>query len=601
MAKTALFANWTWKRKLPEPFDTEEETSTTYYSKYCTTATKKATMHSSALSAILAYMEMDTAVTPGSTSACAFGTQGEKLIAEYASRTGEIHAVVFNKTNRKFTVGRFDIADPSANAKVYSMKDSGNSGTALFFTLLPLAMEDEEFKEQYDALAACRAAGYTDMEKADEAAYILSDNLYRRIENADSLGGDGIKIVIPATGNIQQITPLNLTKGTYSPSSVLFGAFQIFKPGASKAASAVIDKNLFCGKYSFSSRTFSQNEQLLIPALEDWYIIPPEVESICKHTSMTTGGTQPMRNFLLRGPAGTGKTEAAKAVAAGLGLPYLFYTCSANTEIFDLLGQMLPDTDGTAQSSHTDSFPSLEDIQMDPPSAYFKLTGEYDETVTEAAVYDKLVEVITLQAQANLDSKDSRPSGQQFRYVETPLIQAIRKGYVIEIQEPTVIANPGVLVGLNGLLDRCASVVLPTGEIVKRHPDTVVIVTTNTNYAGCRDLNQSIISRMNLVMDLDEPDTDTLASRVINITGCTDTSAVVEMAKTVAEINEHCRETMINDGSCGVRELISWVQSYMISGSILESAGYTVLSSASSDPENRAEIYSTCLEGKFAA
>lgn len=599
MAKTQLFANWSWKRKLPEPFDTEPETSTVHYSQYCNTSAKKSTLHSACLSAILAYMEMDTSITPGSVSSCAFGTQGEKMIVEYASRTGEIHAVIFNKTNGKFTAGRFDVADPSANAKVYSMKDSGNSGSALLFTLIPLAMEDREFKEQFDALAACKTAGYPDMEKADEAAYILCDNLYRRIENADNLGSDGIKIVIPTTGNVQQITPLNLTKGTYSPSSVLFGSFQIFKPGASRAASAVIDKNNFSGQYSFSRRTFSQREQLLIPALEDWYVIPPEVESICKHTNMTTTSTQPMRNFLLRGAAGTGKTEAAKAIAAGLGLPYLFYTCSANTEIFDLLGQMLPDTDGTIPFSGTDALPSLEDIQMDPPSAYYKLTGDYEETVTETEVYDKLVEVITLQAKQT--DEGSKQSGQHFRYVETPLIQAMRNGYLIEIQEPTVIANPGVLVGLNGLLDRCASVVLPTGEIVKRHPDTVVVVTTNTNYAGCRDLNQSIISRMNLVMDLEEPDTDTLVSRVVNITGCSDTSAVVEMAKAVLEINEHCRETMINDGSCGVRELISWVQSYMISGSILESANYTVLSSSSNDPESRAEIYSTCLEGKFAA
>ena len=53
-----------------------------------------------------------------------------------------------------------------------------------------------------------------------------------------------------------------------------------------------------------------------------------------------------MRNFMMRGPAGTGKTEGAKAIAAGLGLPYVHLTCSANTEIYDLLGQMLPDVDG---------------------------------------------------------------------------------------------------------------------------------------------------------------------------------------------------------------------------------------------------------------
>ena len=315
MAKTPLFQNWSWKRTLPEPFDKEDAVSTASYSKYCIGSTKKATLHSAALSAILAYMDMDTAVTPGSTSECAYGTQGEKLVAEYQSRTGEIHAVIFNKTNRKFVAGRFDIADPSANTKVYSIKDSGNTGTALFFALLPLALKDLEFKEQYDKLASCKQAGYPDMETADEAAYILCDNLYRRIENADNLGNDGIKIVVPPTGNIQQITPLNLTKGTYSPTSVLFGTFRIFKPGSSVAASIHIDKDHFSGKYSFSSRTFSPKEQMQIPKLEDWYIIPPEVDSICKHIQLTTAGTQPMRNFLLRGPAGTGKTYLAMAMA----------------------------------------------------------------------------------------------------------------------------------------------------------------------------------------------------------------------------------------------------------------------------------------------
>jgi len=73
------------------------------------------------------------------------------------------------------------------------------------------------------------------------------------------------------------------------------------------------------------------------------------------------------------------------------------------------------------------------------------------------------------------------------------------------------------------------------------------------------------------------------------------------MAETLRDINERCRETMVNDGSCGVRELISWVQSYMVCGSILDSAKYTVLSSVSSDPDNRADILSSCLEQKYAA
>ena len=68
----------------------------------------------------------------------------------------------------------------------------------------------------------------------------------------------------------------------------------------------------------------------------------------------------------------------------------------------------------------------------------------------------------------------------------------------------------------------------------------------------------------------------------------------------VRDIQQRCRETMIQDGSCGVRELISWVQSAMILGNPFESALYTVISSASADPENREELINTCLEPIFA-
>ena len=48
------------------------------------------------------------------------------------------------------------------------------------------------------------------------------------------------------------------------------------------------------------------------------------------------------------------------------------------------------------------------------------------------------------------------------------------------------------------------------------------------------------------------------------------------------------------------RSLISWVQSAMILGNPFESALYTVISSASADPENREELINTCLEPIFA-
>lgn len=595
MAKVKLYETRTWKMALPKPFDlTINGVSTKLYSRYNTAASKKATLHSPSLSAILAYLDMDTTYTPVSTSESAIGTQGDKIIAEYKSRSGEIHAVVFNRKNGKFNVGRFE--DVTSAPKVYSLKESGNTGTALFFALIPEALEDDEFRENYELLGRCKNDGYSDMVEAEKAAFILCDNLYRRIEGANLHGKSGILLDIPATGNIAPITTLNLNKKAYSPSSVLYGTFGIFTGTPASVPGTTVDKKDFIGKYPLSDRFFSVQEQLMIPTVEDWYVIPPEVVTICRHAFVTTAGSQPMRNFMMRGPAGTGKTEGAKAIAAGLGLPYLYYTCSANTEIYDFLGQMLPETDGKQGS--ISEYPSFTDIQMDPPSAYKKLTGIYDEAVTDAEVYKKLLEVMEQDARA-LAAENA--IGQKFRYVETPLIQAIRNGYLIEIQEPTVIANPGVLVGLNALLDRCASITLTTGEVIKRHPDTVVVITTNNSYAGCRDMNQSVISRMSLILDVETPDVNTLAERTMLVTGCTDKTMVTDMAAAVQEISERCRETMINDGSCGVRELISWVQSYMVCGNALEAARYTVLSSVSSDPENRADILSSCLEQKFAA
>lgn len=594
MARTKLYDNWTWNRALPEPFDTvTDKNRTDVYSTYNAQSPKKSTLHPFALAAILSYMDMDTSVTSVSSSACAIGTQGNDVtVSEYASRTGEIHAVYFNKVTGKFSAGKF--SDPSTSPQPYLIKESTNTGTALFFALMPEALTDTEFSASYNELARMKQAGFPDLEEATKTAAILCDNLYRRISYPEQAGNAGIKLNIPATGNISGLTPLNLQKGTYCPSSVLFGEFQILKPSAGQMTAATTMSNAdFAGHYAFSERSFTAREQSLIPSLPEWYILPPEIDCICRHAKATTNGFQPMRNFMLRGPAGTGKTEGAKAIAAGLNLPYLFTTCSANSEIFDLLGQMMPDARKIVPFPQ--SYPTLTDIQIDPASAYWKLTGEYREDVTETETYDMLLQVIESNA---AKKEDEAP---RFHYVDTPLIEAIRNGYLIELQEPTVISNPGVLVGLNSLLDGCSSIVLPTGEVIRRHPDTVVVITTNTGYAGCRDMNQSVISRMNLIMDVEEPELPVLVNRVAKVTGCTDLSAVSEMAQTVKEISVKCKETMINDGCCGSRELISWVQSYMVCGNIMEAARYTVLPSVSSDPENRAEILATCLEQKFAA
>ena len=265
-------------------------------------------------------------------------------------------------------------------------------------------------------------------------------------------------------------------------------------------------------------------------------------------------------------------------------------------EITDLVGQFIPDTSGfQGEQQYEGELPKISDIIMHPPSVYKMLTGVYDEEKTEDDVLQKLIEI----AVGNLVEKEETP-GQRIRYVDTPLVEAIRYGYVCELQEPSCIANPGVLVGLNSLLDNCQVITLPTGERVKRHPDTVIVVTTNSDYSGCRDMNQSVISRMDLIYDMEAPDLNTMVKRVMNVTGFTDEQEATKMAIVVRDIAERCRQTMITDGSCGMREFKSWVLSTMVTKDPYESALSTIISSASADPDNRAELISSCLETQYS-
>lgn len=596
MPQCKLFAEWTFKLDLPEPFNdpSVQKARTDVYSRYCSTRAKRSTLHAPTLRALLKYAALVDAAENNTwdPSFGAIGNQGTAfLVAEYPGN--ETECAVYNRNTAKFLAG---VKDPAQTGLTpYSVSNSAHTGTALLFCLMPVIADNEEFSDTFPEFLEAYRNGFTDLDAVSATASVLCDNIYRRIENASSLGQNGINVSIPSTGNINTLSNLAMDNGQYTPDSSLYGTFQVFQAGSSPAAAVVIPHADLVGRYPLSNRMLTAEEAVMVPVLPSWYVIPEEVQCICQHLYQTTATANPMRNIMLRGPAGTGKTEAAKAIAAGLGLPYLFLTCSANSEIYDLLGQILPVTESSdiGKLREKYSLPSAEDIMMDPPSAYAQMTGEYLDDITEDQVLSKMLELMGSKSSGAGEEKKA-----QFEFVETPLVKALRNGWTIEIQEPTVIANPGVLVGLNSLLDRCAAVTLPNGQVIQRHPDTVIIMTTNTEYEGCRGLNQSLSSRMNLIIDMDEPDLQTTVRRVMGITGSTDQAMVAKMAEVVQGINQRCRETMITDGTCGIRELIAWVQSAMITKDAYSSALYTVISSATAGRENREDLISI-LESQF--
>ena len=169
----------------------------------------------------------------------------------------------------------------------------------------------------------------------------------------------------------------------------------------------------------------------------------------------------------------------------------------------------------------------------------------------------------------------------------------------MEIQEPTLITRPGVMVGLNSLLEQGGTITLPTGQVIQRHPDAVVVITTNVSYEGCRNLNQSMVDRMNLVVEIPMPTPEVMIERVMSITGETDEYKISQMVDVVTKLAIHCRENHITDGCVGMRSLIDWVMSTEVTGDPYESALSTIISKATTDEMEQRDLIESVLEQTY--
>ena len=608
-----------YSRSLPVPFDTMTNKKVKVASMYG--AKTESTLCGSVIKAVHAMCRCMNGTGEGAVGQI----DTNKSVAEYKSSVGPdaYHLVVFDAASGSALASVYD--KNTELIEQYVAHPSQRDGAAIFFALMPFLMSDAEFDETFQEYYDQFIAGYPDMAKATESMAILCDNAYRRIK--DDTCPAHINITVDKSGNLMRVSQGQLDSGSFVPTSVTAGEFTIFAktgPAVIKKAGVVVEHTDFVGKYPLTpGRTLSALELSLIPKLPEWYIIPPEVVDICKHAQKTTGRPMQMRNFLLRGPAGTGKTMGAKAIAAGLGLPYMKYTCSANTEIFDFTGMIFPETDAVSTGcSELDRereilksmggisyanvaklmrFPDLDDMDYDPAGVYQALTGVENLAATVQDCMSVVLEKVTEKVQALSKRAENRQSsGQNYTYVETDFVKALKHGYLVEVQEPSTIIQPGVLVGLNSLLEQEGSITLPTGEIIRRHPDTVVIVTTNVSYEGCRQMNQSVVDRMSLVKDIELPEPEVMVQRAMAVTGCADEYLVSQMVQVVNDMADYCRKNSITDGACGMRSLIDWVISAEISSDPYLSAKYTVISKATADEEDREALITTILDPMFA-
>ena len=612
---TKLFA---FDRRLPAPFDKGGKKKVKVSSTYGDGT--EATLSSTVVKAVLAYCACKDGSKPGAVGIC-----GSKGVAEYKSASGAdaYHLAVYDPSNGTVLASKYDSG--TEVMETYSMGKSGQDGAAVLLAMIPALAADQEFADNLDAFMAEYRDSFSDLPKATDLAAILCDNAYRRVK--DKSCPAHLQVNIDNSGNVMRVSQTHLDSGNFTPDRVLAGEFTIL---AHTGATVVLEQTEtvphsdFIGKYILTpARGLTAHEEALVPTLAPWYVLPEEVVSICTHAQKSTEKSLPMRNFLLRGPAGTGKTEGAKAIAAGLHLPYMKYTCSANTEVYDFIGQVFPDTDGPSTGDadldrerqelkemggityenvkKIMGLPDLDDMDYDPEGTYMLLTGHAKAGATSQDCMAEVMDQVTAKLQKLCTVKpETVNAGQTYTYTETDFIRALKYGYVCEIQEPTTIMQPGVLVGLNSLLEQNGTITLPTGEVIRRHPDTVVVVTTNVSYEGCRGMNQSVLDRMNLTQDIELPAPEIMAQRAMSVTGCEDDVLVSRMVQVVNDMADFCRKNGISDGSCGMRSLIDWIMSAEITGDPYTSALCTIISKATADEEDRNAIITSVLEPIFA-
>lgn len=472
-------------------------------------------------------------------------TNSGKHVAELVCDDGSVQFAIFDPKKGAFKAcilpegeespERYKLSDsnPVTESGASNKPKDGHYGTVIVLSMLPEFLKDKEFKGGYDsiintlttAIQEEKSLTKDDAQELSRLLAIISDNAelrmgYKELRTTVFVDYDNLMSVereIP----LLKIPDIQ-SGGRYHPTTTNIGKFNILTVDTAPEEAETTNGNSIWDKYTLTDEY--KNSAFLPVINQETTLVPDYVETICKHVV----ASKKFRNFGMRGTAGSGKSMSAKIMAAMLHIPHYVFTCSANTEISDFQGQIIP-----------------------------------------------------------ILKKNADDNSVGYTYAESPLLKAVRDGGVLEIQEPNVIVQPGVIVGLNGIMEPDGILVLPTGEVVKRHPNTIVVITTNTTYEGCRDMNVSLLDRLDLVFDVNNPSVEELADRCKAQTGFKDDVMLREMAQIVTDISAAMSKENIEDGTAGLRSLINWAESTMITNDPYTSGMNCLISKTSANKEDR--------------
>lgn len=248
---------------------------------------------------------------------------------------------------------------------------------------------------------------------------------------------------------------------------------------------------------------------------------------------------------------------------------------SANSDESFATGAFTPQVDEARQTGCVDLFAdvltqykSMSDLldcaEMAPDVVYADITGKEK---PDASISDCVEAYSNLKAKAETEKaladqkSNGNFSGISYTFVESKFAQAIENGWLVTLEEFTNVRDSAVAILINQLMDGYQEITLPTGKVIHRHPNTVVVFACNTDENQTGELQASTLSRLTTKYYIDFPTKPEMIRRIRNITGFDDAAVLEQMANVVVTLRKYIDEHGFN-GVCGVREFAGWAMQY---------------------------------------
>ncbi|MBM7703443.1 ATP-binding protein [Metabacillus iocasae] len=198
------------------------------------------------------------------------------------------------------------------------------------------------------------------------------------------------------------------------------------------------------------------------------------------------------KNVLLKGPTGSGKTKLAETLSSIFSQPMHSVNCSVDLDAEALLG--------------------------------FKTISE----------------------------RDGKTS---IEFVEGPVIQAMKKGHLLYIDEINM-AKPETLPILNGVLDYRKMITNPfTGEVIKGKDTFGVVAAINEGYVGTVPLNEALKNRF-VVIDVPYIQGDSLKQVLLSQSALKDEKLLDKFVTLSSDLITQVRSGHVSEEAASIRALI---------------------------------------------